>query len=373
MTDEAKDVEVDLDASMRETLKEIQEREPETEPEAEATPEPEETQEQRDARARDDKGRFAKKSEKAEPEVTEPEAETPQEAEPEAPAITAKRPPSTWTAKAKAEFDKLPALIQDEVLKREADIGKGIAQYKQYAEYGQALHQVIAPYQQYIQQAGSTPERAIANLLDTAIRLRSGTPQQKGQMVMAIAQQYGADLSAYLGGEQQQAHPTALALNEHLAPLAQKVQYLESTLMSERQRQEQMAMSDAAKRINDFQNAVDESGKPKNLYFDNVREQMAHLIEMAAKSGQDMPIEQAYEAACWSHPEIRPLLLASQQATEQARREAEAKKKAAEARRAAGVNLSTKGAPPATNVAKTGTLDDTMRQTLSRIKSRDAA
>jgi hypothetical protein len=102
----------------------------------------------------------------------------------------------------------------------------------------------------------------------------------------------------------------------------QRLDALEARIEADRQAQEEQQLSGVRAEVGAF------SSKPENKYFENVRPFMAELLHW----GKAGTLQEAYDMACWAHPEIRPLFLKEQQAATAA----EAQRKASEARRAAG-------------------------------------
>jgi predicted metal-dependent phosphoesterase TrpH len=56
------------------------------------------------------------------------------------------------------------------------------------------------------------------------------------------------------------------------------------------------------------QNFQQFSEDPKNEFFEDVREDMADIIEMAANRGRVLTLPQAYEQACKLHPEVSKII-----------------------------------------------------------------
>lgn len=296
-------------------------------------------------RPRDASGRFLAKSEEqaktgAEPQsVPSPQA-TPAAA-PEATQQTVDLPPSTWTATAKAEYAKLPEVVRNEIKKRESDFQKGISQYKSAAEFGSKMDQVVRPYMPTIQQAGGQPEKVIQNLLHTAYTLRTGTPQQKQQLLLQVAQEYGVDL-----GSKPQETPAGIDQNaiaqtvqQLLQPHLQQFQQFQGQFQTAEQQREQAEQKQLASQIEAFRTATDDKGQPKHVYFDNVRGTMAALID----SGDAQSLDDAYVMACRAHPEVSRILEQQRSSESEAKRLAEQKRLADEARRATTVNAQGQG------------------------------
>lgn len=248
------------------------------------------------------------------------------------PAVT---PPATWSASAKAIYAQLPEVARKEIAKREQDYARGIQQYAEAAKRDGVISEIARPYDAMLRSEGANPATALKSYLQQAYVMRTGTPEQKASLLLNVAQQYGIDLTKHIGqpspDDQQdpmkQVHETVQQL---VSPALQKIQQWEQSQASARQHQEQAMVQEVQGQIEAFQNATNEDGTPKHLYFDNVRGLMSGYLA----NGEAKTLEQAYEMACWAHPEVRPALIAEQQRAGEAKRLEEAKRKANEARNA---------------------------------------
>lgn len=328
-----------------------------------------------DGRARDEHGRFVKSEKQAaeESKGAEQVAVPGTEAAPaaEAPAQTQQPsvdlPPSTWTATAKAEYAKLPEVVRNEIKKRESDFQKGIGQYKQAADFGSRIDGVLRPYAQIIREKGGTPEGVISSLLQTAYALQTGTPQQKAQLLLQTAQQYGADMTIFgqkpADGQQQQDPNIEAIIQQRLAPVLQELNQFKSQFTTTQQQREQQEQQTLASQIEAFRTATDERGQPKHVYFDNVRGTMAALID----SGDAKTLEEAYGMACRAHPEVSKLVFAEQRKQEDAQRLAEQRRLAEEAKRANTVNAQGQGGVGIADTSKVTLRDELMGRMEGRI------
>lgn len=295
-------------------------------------------------RVRDETGKFAKAEEKpaeTEPaQATAPATEAQPEQPEEQPQPEAIRPPATWSASAKAEYAKLPDVVRNEIAKREADFSRGIQQYAEKAKVADRYNQEFQPYDQMFRSLNAKPEQFLRDALSTEYKLRTISPQEKTQLLMQYAKHYGADLSVIpqmLGmnkpegdGQPDIQEQVRQAVQQLVNPLAQKVQTWEQQSLQASQRQQQEVENEVQGQIEAFQNATDDAGQPKHLFFENVRGTMSALIER----GEATSLEQAYEMACYANNEVRAALIAQEQSKAEAKRLDEAKRKAAEAKRA---------------------------------------
>jgi len=300
-------------------------------------------------RQRDEQGRFARQQE-AQAAAPAPAAPNPTDSQaaqapqaptaapapvPGAPAAEAPaappRAPDAWSPAAKAKFATLPPDVQAEIAKREAEVHKGFTRQDEQRQFGKAVGDVITPYLPIIRAEGGNPVAAVQDLLQTAYTLRTATPDRKQELFIGLAKQFGVDMNGVFqrlsGQGQPQVHPQVAQLQQQLSQLQQ-----------ERLMQQQAAQQQESAQIDQTINGF--ASDPKNVYFANVKPEMAALL----REGRAKDLQEAYDMACWARPDIRPLLL--QQQEQQRRAEAQAKASRA---RAAGSSVS--GSPSGSAVA----------------------
>lgn len=291
------------------------------------------------------------------PLATDPAAE--QQA---APLEQVDLPPSTFTVAGKSAYAGLPkdSALRADIKKREADFQKGIGQYKQMAETGSRLLNEIQPYMAQIRAEGGSPETAVRTLFNTAYMLRQGSPQERGRLVMQIAQQYGADISPWMGqgqqaqGSEQGQVPIQQVVQQLMQPYVQRIDQFTTQQQSAQQRMQQEQDNRTSQQIEAFRSATDDKGQAKHVYFDNVRGVMGSLIS----NGDAQSLEQAYEMACRAHPEVSKAMSAEQRTRDEAQRLEEARRKAEGAKRANAANVSGQGGVGIADTSKLSLHDD---------------
>jgi hypothetical protein len=187
-----------------------------------------------------------------------------------------------------------------------------ISQNDHHRKFTEGFGQVIRPFAHLIQSEGSTPLQAVKNLMTTAAGLKVGTAEQKARIVAEIIGNYGVDigtLDTVLAGGAHKAAGKPAAVDPAIMQALQPVYGFMSEVQQARQARTQRQMEEA--------NEIVERSSTLP-YFDDVREDMADLMEVAAKRGIEMTIEQAHEKALALHPEIAKEV-ARQKATEEAR------------------------------------------------------
>lgn len=252
-----------------------------------------------DDRTRDDQGRYAKKEEAA-IEVKDDSNE--QVAKPE-PIVPSKKAPQSWRQEIKAHFDALPPEVQDEIIRRESDFNKGIQKYAEDAKYAQSLRPVFEQWMPYLSSLKISPEQAFTSLINSEYTLRNGSPLQKQQALMTLAQSYGIDLG-YQQQDQAAVDPNVQQAFSRVQQLEQYIHNLEYNKQQEAARQQQAEQADLLRQIQEFSNG---SSAP---HFEQVREDMAQLLS----AGYANTLEDAYEKAIWANPDIRASLLKSEEA-----------------------------------------------------------
>lgn len=240
------------------------------------------------------------------------------------------KPPASWSKSSRAEWDALPASIQKEVLKREADTARGVEELKKrhndeltaWKSRNADLEEAIRPYEDAIQQSGRTKGQVVKDLLDWNMAL---VGPNKVQAFQALARTFGVDPTQLSGVAAAQV-PQDAAANGSQSPAPP--QYVdrswEPAIRSVAQRLEQFESQSAAQRQATAEQVVHNWAKDK-VHFERVRGLMAQLVEQDAKMGGvrflrdgQIDMDGAYEAAIWADPAVRSDLLREQREQQEA-------------------------------------------------------
>jgi hypothetical protein len=226
----------------------------------------------------------------------------------EAKPVAKHKAPEGYTPAFKEKWASLPDDIQAEISKREEDFHKMVTAKDGELNLGKEMKEVISPYMPIIQAEGGTPATAVRDLLNTAYVLRKGTPEQKLAVVQTVCEQYGIDLSAAMQ-EKEYVDPT-------ISQLQQEINRLKTVANPDamfKQLQERQERDNIQKEANAF------ASNPEHKYFEKVRPFMASFLgEGVAKD-----YKEAYDMACYAHPEIRSILESEKKAVEQEKRKSE--------------------------------------------------
>lgn len=265
--------------------------------------------------------------------------------------------PDTWRKEAKEKWSTLPPELKSEIRKREGDVAKFVEQTRGDVAIAREFTKVFEPYAKLYTERGIDAWQHTANLLHAHATLTWGTPQQKLAAFAGLARDAGIDLRAFAQGDARGA-----VGNETI----QYIQRLESRLNQLQQGVTGVTSTVQAARAQELEQAVlaFAQDKENHPYFWEVADDIRGLIE----SGQATTLQAAYDIAVLRNPQVRQQVIDSEAAKRAATLASTANARAAKAAKAAGANVrsSGKGRP----AAGTGSIDDTLRETLSDINSR---
>lgn len=264
----------------------------------------------------------------------------------------ADKAPVTWSPQAREEWAKLPPTVREQVAKRERETAQVISQSAEARKVANDFQQVVSPFQDLIRAQNSTPMQAVQNLMRTSAALTIGTPEQKARVVREIIQNFGVDvevLDAVLanlplpqGGGQGGGGAIPGHVQQYVQQAMQPVNQLMTRMQQAEQERQQRIEQESASAMEKFAN------DPKNEFFEDVRMDMADMLEVAARRGVVMSMDDAYARTCALRPEIKAVLdqrAAAVAATGGQQAVANARQAAASIKGAPAAGTGPKGAP----------------------------
>jgi hypothetical protein len=221
------------------------------------------------------------------------------------PAAQQVRAPVSWRPELREKFGALPVEVQGEINRREREVEHGLRQSADARRFQEEFHHVVRPFEAMIRSENADPLTAVNNLLTTAYQLRVAPPQQKAQLVAQIITQFGVDigtldgiLSQVVQGQQPQQDPTLQYIQRELQPMREFI----SSVRGMQQQRQAMTANEAATELETF------AADPQNEYFNDVKADIADILELAARRGQKMTLQDAYNRATMAHPTISTLI-----------------------------------------------------------------
>ena len=260
---------------------------------------------------------------------------------------TTDRPPSSWDPEVREHWSSLPQEVRDEINRREREITQGLGVASQAREVASQWGNLVQPYIPIMQASGArNPYEAVDALLKTAASLTMGTDVQKAQAMAGVIQQYGINIDALdnaLSGQAGATSPVDVQnmVNDHL-----------------NQWQDQQMQTEQNKRSEQIANDIKAfAADPTNEFYEDVKADMADLMDLADKRNDTLSLEDAYEKACGMNTKIQRVLN-----QREAAKKAKSNKKKVRAKKKAASSV--KGKPGADTSTKEE--DESISATLNR-------
>lgn len=219
------------------------------------------------------------------------------------------RAPASWRPEIREHWGTLPEPVRAEIQRRETEVARTLQETSEARKTAEAVMKTIEPYQAFIKAENSNPLQAIDNLMSTAARLRTGTAPELAQLVAGIVNQYGTGrfgngfiemLDNALAGQTPKQDPQQLAmeqvLNQRLAPVQQMLTQFQQAQLQQQQQATQAAQTEVAKFLQ------------RAEFGNDVREDMADIIETVQRRGQNISLKDAYKKACLMNDSVRKVL-----------------------------------------------------------------
>ena len=260
-----------------------------------------------EARARDERGRFAAKGPAQAATAAQAPAQAAGVAEgaaPPAQAATEPKAPAAWRPEVREKWAGVDPAVKGEIARRETEHQRLMQQGSDHRNFVDAFQRIVAPYELFIRQENATPLQAVQNLMQTAATLRVGSPVDKAQLVGNIVLQHGIDLKQLdtyltqrLGGEAgvqayQQSPAQQFRDPRFDAFLAQQAQYQRQNEQREQQ---------------EIETTLTTFAQSHEFYAD-VAGLMADIVDARAKRGEAPDLEKVYDLACKMHDGVSTIL-----------------------------------------------------------------
>lgn len=257
------------------------------------------------------------------------------------------RAPTSWKGQARSTWNALPLEVRQEVHRIESSMLQQVREHAEIRKEVDYFHTTVAPFVARLQATGMDPVQAAGKLLQSDYILSSAPKQQRAEYMARLIKDYDIDIEALdnaLVGKVASGPPSPhdidsivqQRVNQALAPLYQRQQAMQQQTQAQINSEvEQMSLD------------------PRFPYFDEVREEMADLMDMASQRGVQLTLEQAYQRAVTFHPGAQ----AASQAASQANQAQDANVRAKAALRAS----SSVGGAPAGNGSTHAQSDGTLR------------
>lgn len=211
--------------------------------------------------------------------------------------------PVSWSAKAREDWAGVPANARLQIQKREREVSQVLQESSEARKGMKQLHATLSPHMDGLIASGaSNPMSVVSDLLQAESTLRVGSQTQKAERVAEIIQRYGVDIQALdniLVGKpapNQPMNQMEQMIEQRMAPVNQYLQQQQQ----QQQYQQQQKQETARSNVNAF--------REKAEFLDDVRNDMADLMDASTARGVTMTLQDAYNKACAINPEISSVL-----------------------------------------------------------------
>ena len=226
------------------------------------------------------------------------EADAEIEAVPSSKNYNVEKAPSGWTPENREMWADVPPNLKQQIMKRDHEVEDLFRNTAEARRSFKQFNETIDPFRSVIAAHNAQPMEAIQGLLQTATALQMGTPQQKAQRISQLINHYGIDintLDTILSGQQPENAPDDAmqqAIDARMQPMENFFNDMQNRQYDHQLQSDQQVQDD----IGVFETKAE--------FFEDVRLDMADLMDFATQRGQDMSLQQAYDKACSLHPEI---------------------------------------------------------------------
>ena len=314
MADDDKTEEQDLEDALREAFQEA-----ESAADGDSAPEVVEQPEREDA---------AESVSEGDAEASETTSEDTTEID-EQPALTA---PEDWPAEMRKAFDGFTdeaarAFVLESATKLveplRTQLQDATAKAEGFSRF-EGLADAFEPHMEQLQLAGLTP----TSWVNQMIAAQNFLSRDPAGALQHLARSYGVDLATLANGE---ADADDTFTDPAMKQVSDRLSNIETGLQTWQQQQQTAQTQDVNAQIAAFRDAKDDAGNLQHPHFEKLRAQMSGLMQ----SGATQDMQQAYDMAMWSDPELRQQLLDSQKAEAEQAAKAEQSKAAQAAKQKA--------------------------------------
>jgi hypothetical protein len=211
--------------------------------------------------------------------------------------------PVSWKPALREQWANIPKEVRDEIRRREQHIERTLNETGVMRKFATDFAQMVQPYSHLIRAQNSTPLQAVNNLMQTAAGLMQGNPQQKAEIVSQIMSNYGVDVQVLDQVLSKSYNPQTAQFQsqQNSAPPAWARPMFD--FMERAQTQQQQF--EAQQRQQADREIEEMSSQP---FFDDLRDDIADLMEIAAKRGKVLSLKDAYAKAVELDPEVSKLV-----------------------------------------------------------------
>ena len=303
MPDEEKDETQDTHSALEEAWDKAEEdaKEPEEKVEVEAKAEEPEAKAAEEVTA------------EANPEPGEPLKEEAEEVEKQPEPLDA---PTHWAVEHQEMFRGLDPKAQAFLMDRSKDME---AAHTKRSQEIAPLRNAAEKWTPYLNQMQAEPSQVFDTLMQHEYGLRTGTNEQRIQILLGLARDYGVNMAQNGNGEPPSAEEDPFGVTEKIqaavGPIVQQVQQMNGNMQQQQGYSQQASVAAAQQNIEQFRNSKGADGKPAHPYYAEVEQDMLAMAQAKQAAGQPLDIAELYEQATWTSASVRAKMQAAERHT----------------------------------------------------------
>lgn len=240
--------------------------------------------------------------------------------------------PASWKALEREHWKDVPKAAREAIMRREREVSSTMQQLSDVRKFADNFAQAIYPYRENIRREGATPLGAVQSLMQVASVLQSNDQRSKASQIATLIHRYGVDFETL-------AEVLESGVGREEPIIQQRVQAAIQPYQEAMQRQQQEAMQRQQQTKSSVQQELETfRADPKNEFFNDVREDMADIMDAEARRGNVITFKEAYDRACKLNPEVSGVMTLRQQSDAAKKRAEEARAKQRAAKSVQGVS-----------------------------------
>ena len=225
--------------------------------------------------------------------------------------------PHHWAVEHQEMFRGLDRKAQSFLMDRSRDMD---AAHTKRSQEIAPLRNTADKWNPYLSQMQADPAQTFDSLMQYEYGLRTGTNEQKAQILLGLARDYGVSMAPPNGnGETPSAEEDPFEIQQKiqaaLNPVMQQVQQLNGSFQQQQGYSQQASQAAEQKNIEEFRDRKGADGKPAHPYFSEVFDDMLAMAQTQKTAGQTPDLAQLYEQATWSNASVRAKMQAAERHT----------------------------------------------------------
>lgn len=245
-------------------------------------------------------------------------------------APVALEPPKHWTEVDRTLFGKAPRDIQQRWIDREAETARGLdAKFQEIAGFRrerEQYQQVLQPYLRDLELNGQSAPQFVGALVGWHKYLQ----ENPREGLLKLASTYGVDPKTLLAQED--------ATDPKFAQLTTELKQVKSQFEGFMTQAQQSEHSQKLAQVQSFAEAKGEDGKIAHPYFEDVSQDILHLMAAAKQTGNPITLEVAYNKALRMNDQVWEKVQSEKALAKTQAEDAQRKATVDKARRAAATN-----------------------------------